>query len=148
MKSNQVDQLKSGAEIVVSDRYSAYALHASVLRSWLVAYGIGALVLFLSQSVIWQALARAGSLKLVAALFLLGVFLQVALSAVNKSVMWAAYYGDITPSFRSTRIYRCADSLSNKYWIDFLVDCVSIVLFIVATYRCFSVLSNMVPVAS
>src|SRR5438105_15853414 len=86
--------------------YAAYAEHARTLRTWLVAYGIGGLVLILSQDSLWKRLAASGTLPLIAGLFLCGVALQVVLAAVNKSAMWAVYYGEIEPSYQKTRRHK------------------------------------------
>lgn len=124
--------------------FEAYSQHSAVLRTWLVAYGIGAPALFLSQDKIWQALAKSGQLPTIGFLFLFGVFLQVFLAAINKSVMWACYYGDIEPSYQTTRRYRGALWLSERYSIDITCDLVAMASFALATYQCFRVLAAYV----
>ena len=120
--------------------YAAYEEHARTLRTWLVAYGIGGPVLILSQAAVWQRLARSGSIRLIAGLFLTGVVLQVVLAAINKSAMWACYFGEVDPDFQSTRRYRVGRWLSERYAIDFLFDTIGMCLFAYATYRCFAAL--------
>ncbi|SEQ29957.1 hypothetical protein SAMN04488038_105178 [Solimonas aquatica] len=122
----------------------AYSQHAGVLRTWLVAYGIGAPALFLSQDKIWEVLAKSGRLPSIGILFLAGVALQVVLAAVNKSVMWACYYGEMKPAYKDTRRYKLADWLSRQYAIDFVLDLISMGGFGIATYQCFVVLSSSV----
>ena len=41
------------------DHYQSYAEHNRILRTWLVAYGIGAPVLILSNDTLWARLASA-----------------------------------------------------------------------------------------
>ena len=125
-----------------SGHFSVYNQHSAVLRTWLVAYGIGAPALFLSQDKIWQALAKSGTLPRIGLLFLAGVFLQVLLAALNKSVMWACYYGEQDLSYQKTRRYRGAHWLSDKYSIDLAADLGAMAAFALATYLCFSVLAN------
>jgi hypothetical protein len=96
----------------------------------------------MSQKEIWQALAASGLLPTIGFLFLLGVFLQVALAAINKSVMWACYYGESEPAYQATRRYRGAHWLSDKYSIDLTADLGAMACFAVATYYCFKVLAN------
>ena len=120
--------------------YSAYQEHARTLRTWLVAYGIGGPVLILSQAEVWKRLAISGSLRVIAGLFLTGVVLQVILAAINKSAMWACYYGELEPSSQSTRWYQLGRWLSRQYIIDFFTDLAGMCLFAYATYRCFAAL--------
>jgi len=134
--------LPTADQLEKSGHFDAYSQHSTVLRTWLVAYGIGAPAPFMSQKEIWHALAKSGLLPTIGFLFLLGVFLQVALAAINKSVMWACYFGDIDPSYKQTHRYRCACWLSNKYSIDLTADLGAMVSFGLATYCCFKVLAN------
>ncbi len=71
-----------------TDYYKAYEEHSKVLRTWLVAYGIGAPVLFLTNETLAAKLAGSAVAGRVAALFLVGVAAQVLLAAFNKTVMW------------------------------------------------------------
>ena len=120
--------------------YAAYEEHARTLRTWLVAYGIGGPVLILSQAEVWKRLAASGSLRFIASLFLSGVVLQVILAAVNKSAMWACYYGELESAYQSTRRYKIGLWLSERYLIDFLFDIAGMFLFAYATYLCFAAL--------
>lgn len=120
--------------------FAAYSQHSSVLRTWLVAYGIGAPALFLSQEFLWVTLSKSGQLPRIAALFLSGVVLQVLLAAINKSVMWACYYGIAVPTYKSSKRYKFASWLSERYLIDFACDLVSMTAFGIATYWCFALL--------
>jgi hypothetical protein len=135
---------KKGSQSEGVEHFEVYSQHSSVLRTWLVAYGIGAPALFLSQDKIWVALAKSGALPRIGFLFLFGVFLQVLLAAINKSVMWACYYGDVAPKYKSTRRYRGACWLSERYSIDIACDLGAMVSFGLATFFCFKVLASYV----
>lgn len=124
--------------------YAAYEEHARTLRTWLVAYGIGAPVLILSQEAVWKQLTASGSLPLIAGLFLGGVVLQVILAAINKSAMWACYFGEIDPKYVGTRRYKFGLWLSERYIIDFACDLVSMGLFAWATYESFVALTGQI----
>lgn len=124
------------------EHFEVYSQHSAVLRTWLVAYGIGAPVLFMSQEAIWVRLSESGMLRQIGFLFLLGVFMQVALASINKSVMWACYFGETSPAYQKTRRYRFACWLSERYAIDFVIDLGSMSAFGYATFLCFSVLAS------
>jgi hypothetical protein len=133
------DDTDSGADVL-----AAYQSHSNTLRTWLAAYGVGAPVLFLTNAAIWTKIAASGEAGELAMLFLTGVFLQVFLASINKSVMWARYYGERTETFKATKRYRFADWVAEQYWIDFLTDNTSMVLFAYATYRAFIILTKTV----
>ncbi len=117
--------------------FEAYSSATTNLRTWLVAYGIGAPVLFLSNESLWRALAVAQCASCVGVLFLGGVVLQVLIALINKNAMWFCYFGEAKPAFKSSRTYKAFDWISEQFWIDIILDILSIVLFIAATYKVF-----------
>jgi len=117
--------------------FDAYASATTNLRTWLVAYGIGAPVLFLSNEDLWKTLGNAECASCVGVLFLAGVALQVLIALINKNTMWFCYFAESNPPFKSSRRYKAWAWLSEQFWIDLCVDVVSITLFIVATYKVF-----------
>lgn len=117
--------------------FDAYASATTNLRTWLVAYGIGAPVLFLSNDSLWQALAKAKCASCVGLLFLLGVAFQVLIALINKNAMWFCYYAETKPAFKSSYVYKTCNWLSEQFWIDMILDIMSIVFFIVATFKVF-----------
>lgn len=117
--------------------YAAYEGHSNILRTWLVAYGIGGPVLILSQDAVWQALAMAGTISRVAVLFLFGVALQVVLATLNKGAMWACYYVEKNPASAEEPLYKIGLWIADKFLIDFLVDIATIGLFVWATLIAF-----------
>lgn len=127
-----------------ADVWAAYQGYSNTLRTWLVAYGVGAPVLFLTNEAIWKRVAASGEARTLAMLFLCGVGLQVLLAALNKTVMWAIYYGELITDFKQTRRYRVAATIAQQFWIDFVIDLGSMVLFALATYRTFVVLTAAV----
>ena len=123
--------------------FDAYASAATNLRTWFVAYGIGAPVLFLSNEVLWQALSKAKCAECVAFLFLMGVGFQVLIAIINKNAMWFCYFGECKASFKETRRFKFWDWVSEQFWIDIVCDFTSIACFIVATYRVFQVVIHL-----
>jgi len=126
--------------------YSVYQWHATVLRTWLVAYGIGAPVFLLTQEQAYNKLTTSECSHWIAATFLTGVALQVLLAFVNKTVMWVEYYGRQNPESTEKWYYKAADWTSRLYAIDFICDLLSISLFGWATVKvCSLLLSSNVP---
>jgi hypothetical protein len=118
--------------------YSAFEDYAKTLRTWLVAYGIGAPVFLVHETEAWTRIGKSGNVRTIMLFFLVGVALQVFITALNKSVMWACYFGAHRPEYQSTWRYKAADWLSDKYLIDLACDALSIVLFTWATYLSFT----------
>lgn len=118
----------------------AYAEYSKVLRTWFVAYGIGAPVLLLTNDVLSKALRASGCARFVAGSFLAGVLLQVVVASFNKASMWALYYGETQPSFKVSRWYRAGYWFSEAFWIDLTVDLLTMMLFGLATWTAFDVL--------
>ncbi len=78
--------------------FKVYEEHMKTVRAWFVAYGIGGPVLFITQKEFAAILVGSGSAKLVAVLFLLGVFLQVFVAVLNKWVNWGLYHYNAYPN--------------------------------------------------
>lgn len=113
--------------------FSVYAEHNKVLRVWLVAYGVGAPVLFLNNKLIWQTIASSQYRGEVISLFALGVLMQVLLAFVNKFTQWCLYYGTENSKFKRTRWYTVSEKVSEWIWLDFVLDLFTIGLFVAAT---------------
>lgn len=128
-----------------ADFYQAYEGYSRTLRTWLVAYGIGGPVLFLSNEKLWNRVSGSGDAQCVAMLFLAGVALQVFLAALNKTVLWGCYYGEFDDDFKNTRRFSVAHWLAQQFWIDFLIDIASLTLFSLATFELFSVVTSTTP---
>jgi hypothetical protein len=109
------------------------------LRTWLVAYGIGAPIALLTNETFASTIRKSGNAKFIAGAFLLGVAGQVVLAAINKVSMWALYYGETEQQFRQTKRYKVAHFFSETYWIDLLLDIASIAAFAGATWSAFKI---------
>jgi hypothetical protein len=109
------------------------------LRTWLVAYGIGAPIALLTNEAFANAIRNSGKSKYIAGAFLAGVAGQVVLATINKVSMWALYYGETQARFKATRRYRIAHWLSETYWIDLALDVGAITAFGWATWSAFVV---------
>jgi len=121
--------------------YAAYEEHTKTLRTWLVAYGIGAPVLFLTQPTLMGTLKTSGEGNVRGLLFLSGVGIQVILAALNKTIMWRLYSAELDREQvdKGGLILRVCDWLSDKYLIDFIADLATILLFASATAKVFRI---------
>ena len=119
--------------------FKAYAELSKTLRTWLVAYGIGAPIALLTNATFAAAIRNTGQSKYIAGAFLFGVAVQVVVAAINKVSMWALYYGETQAKFKKTTRYRVAHFLSETYWIDLLLDVASIAAFAGATWSAFKI---------
>jgi len=119
---------------------SAHTEFSKSLRTWFVAYGIGAPVLLLTNKEIANTLKESGNARAIAAIFLVGVCLQVMLATANKTSMWGIYYGETNPLFKNTRRYKSAWWFSEAYWIDLVIDVTTMGAFGAATFWAFSVI--------
>ena len=118
---------------LAGEYYRVYEHYAHLLRTWLVAYGIGGPVILLTRPEIWMKNISPGYAKFVGVLFLVGVVLQVLLALINKTVAWICYYGGTKETCKPKWWYKCAYRVSEMFLIDFIVDLLTIVLFSIAT---------------
>ncbi len=139
MKNGITKNPKLGPGKDDSGFYEPYSNFSTRMRNWLAAYGIGAPVLFVSQSEISNALTTSGSGKFVIVLFLIGVLIQVIAAFIYKSAMWYLYIGEHDKKFKNTKRYRYSDTISEIYWPEVVFDLGTITLFSIATYTALSV---------
>ena len=124
-KEPSVEQIK-----LLWDSYAEWSKH---LRTWLVAYGIGAPVLFLNRKEIWDIVAASPRGRLIAFLFLGGVTLQIGLATLNKWSSWGYYTSWQWRKANKPRWYPLTRWLVDQFWIDALVDLATLVAFLTAT---------------
>jgi hypothetical protein len=114
--------------------FQNYATYAGTLRAWLVAYGVGGPVLFLTNEKAAARVASSAYAKQIITLFLVGVALQVGLSFINKWAAWNIYAGEVEPDRNDLLTYKIWDWINGQSWIDFIVDVGSVGVFVWATY--------------
>jgi len=120
--------------------FDAYQEYSKVLRTWFVVYGIGGPVLLFTNDTFAKTVKASGEGKNLAALFLAGVGLQVILAALNKFSMWGIYFGEFKNEFKATRRHKLCHWFSEQFWVDFVVDVLTLALFAVATWRGYRIL--------
>jgi hypothetical protein len=109
--------------------FLTYFEYNRVLRTWFVAFGIGGPALFLVNENVARRLAEARELELVVVLFLIGAAAQVLGALTNKVANWYVYLSSVDEAFASTVRYRVAEWLVEQFWIDIVLDVVTIAVF-------------------
>lgn len=140
--------MKTQLEQPVSDDpeifFKAYEDYGKTLRTWFVAYGIGGPVLLLTNETVRGHIAASGLAHPIGAAFLGAVAAQVVLAFLNKTVLWANYFANLNSELADTRRYRFAAWIAEQYWIDVIIDVLSMVLFGWATWAAFDIIANAV----
>ncbi|MBI2425315.1 MAG: hypothetical protein HYV27_20990 [Candidatus Hydrogenedentes bacterium] len=126
--------------------FKMYQVYSNTLRTWFVAYGIGAPVLLISKEASWKLISCSSHARTIGILFLAGVALQVFLAMLNKNIMWMCYRGDGDELIEARRWYKFSAWCSEQYTIDMFMDIAALGCFMYATYLTYSVL--MIPVAA
>ena len=121
---------------------ASYIEFAKTLRTWFVAYGIGAPILVHNQESLRAALRAAPDADRIVWCFLGGVLLQITAALTYKIAMWYLYVGELYPTFRSTRRYRVSDWISVALWLELLFDLGTILLFARATLRMMAIFTT------
>lgn len=119
--------------------YEPYAHYNNLLRTWLVAYGVGGPAILVTHEDLFQDVAGKGNLALIGWLFLAGVSAQVCIALINKISMWYLHYGEDNDNFKQTSRYKIAHILAEIFWPDIFADVVSITSIGLATvliFRC------------
>ena len=114
---------------------TSYVEFAKTLRTWFVAYGIGAPVLVLSQDSLRAKLGMNSTARMLAVEFLGGVALQIIAALTYKIAMWYLYIGELDSGFRTTHRYRWSDRISVALWLELLFDFGTLSLFGWATLQ-------------
>ena len=115
--------------------YEPYAAFSRTLRTWLVAYGIGAPVLFASQDAFEPILKEPNKAALIIGLFLFGAMAQIIAAVIYKYVMGYIYFGELDEAFQKTRRHKVSEWISESMWLEMFFDLVSIGCFVWATLR-------------
>ena len=118
-----------------------YWQHASSLRNWFIAYGIGGIVLFANKSEVFADFSKTTKLWVVI-LFLIGVLAQALLAFYNKFIQWHVYRGKSDETHKNSWEYKFSDKVSEWFWVDVVVDVITFlalfagtIIVMVATYN-------------
>jgi hypothetical protein len=75
--------------------FESYAKFSNILRTWLIAYGIGAPVLFASNAFFIKIMQDTKNGPYIVKFFLLGVSIQVFAALIYKYTMGYLYFGEL-----------------------------------------------------
>ena len=126
-----------------AEEFRAYLEYNRIVRSWFVAFGVGGPALFLVNAQVGQRLAQMGQLQFVAAMFLIGAGSQVVGAVVNKISNWYVYLGANDSIYRATRRYKSFYWIVHQFWVDVLLDVITIACFGFATWRLLTVFGSV-----
>ena len=114
--------------------FQNYANYNEKLRTWIVAYAIGAPVFFFSNSLLGPKVLELGQRNCIVFLFLSVSFLQVSLAFLNKWCAHNNYYSLVKESHSDTKLYKCLKYLNDHPQIDVGFDIASIISLVMATW--------------
>jgi len=132
---------------IADEYFECYAEFAKTLRTWFIAYGIGAPILFLSNDTLWEIVKSSDHIRLIGFLFLAGVLIQVLEALLYKNAMWYLYRGEENPKIKNKARYRAFYNISEYYWLEVLFDILTLICFVIATWKvvCILIQSKLVP---
>jgi hypothetical protein len=117
-----------------SGHWEPYSYYHKNLRLWFLAYGIGTPVFLVQYPGALDTLKSQGILRSVTVLFLAGVVVQVFAALTYKTAMWYLYMRDLKRLARTSWRVRLSGWVSIAYWLEFLFDASTLVLFSAATW--------------
>ncbi|MCX6818129.1 MAG: hypothetical protein NTU57_04700 [Candidatus Aenigmarchaeota archaeon] len=104
-----------------------YNIYAGNLRNWFVGYGIGALVLFITQKEFFSTLSLSEKNSILISIAI-GIFLQIFISMWNKYTQWLSYQ-QIHRSLVNSKLHKIAGRITRVWQIDFICDALTLIAF-------------------
>jgi hypothetical protein len=139
------DDANTQANPTVAAWAAAYRHHATTLRNWLIAYGVGGPALFLTNDKLRDQLAGSGHLQTIGWTFLLGVLMQALMAFIDKYANWSGFQHASDPK-------RVQNWCSRRFawWNDhntpsIVLELASMLLFAVATALAFGCVFGVTP---
>ncbi len=114
--------------------YEPYSHFSRTLRTWLVAYGVGALVVLVSQERLTNVLFDSGCGLTISLLFLGGVVVQVLAALIYKYAMGIIYFSELKPDVAKSFAYKVADRISESFALEATLDIASVSCFAIGTF--------------
>lgn len=115
--------------------YEAYSGFAKTLRTWLIAFGVGAPIIFFQSPEAWAALGKNGAVRPFVYCFLIGIAIQVFCSLLFKTAMWYLYMSELGEIQEDAWQFTASQWVSTAYWLELFLDVATISLFTYATFR-------------
>ncbi|NDV63136.1 hypothetical protein G0Q06_11790 [Puniceicoccales bacterium CK1056] len=113
--------------------YEAYSRHSTVLRNWLIAFGIGVPFLFATNADFANSVNESGQALLVFGFFFGGVILQFLEVFLYKVAMGYQYLGEIDETFVGKKRFKYSEQYSNLTWPVIVFDLGTVVLYGIGT---------------
>jgi hypothetical protein len=120
---------------LASEYFECYAEFSKTLRTWFIAYGIGAPVLFLSNKAVWETIKSSGNIGFIGLFFLFGISIQTLEALLYKNAMWYLYRGEENPQIKNKKRYKFFYNISEYYWLEILFDLLTLGFFATATWK-------------
>jgi hypothetical protein len=117
--------------------YQNYAEYNRTLRAWFVVFGVGGPATLIVNQELSLQLARAGALRYVVGLFLVGAAAQVAIALVNKTASWYCYAAELHPRLVRAPAHRFWAWVNQQFILDVAMDLTSIATFALAIWELF-----------
>jgi hypothetical protein len=125
-----------------SEYFECYAEFAKTLRTWFIAYGIGAPILFLSNNTVWETIRSSSYISFISFCFLAGVSIQVLEALLYKNSMWYLYRGEENPQIKRKLRYKAFYNISEFYWLEIFFDVLTLISFVIATWMAIRILMS------
>lgn len=131
--------------------FDDYWRYSATLRNWLIAYGAGGLV-FVTQHQLLADENRQTLAMWTAGCFLAGVALQVFLVFANKLISYGTYkktkrnedsQHDPGEHVKPSRSQIIADKISSCFWIDVVIDILTMLAFASASILLVTLLAGV-----
>lgn len=113
--------------------YEVYSGYSKSLTGWLIAYGVGFVVLLITNESLLRMVIQSKAALTVVLTFIGGVLCQVILVLLNKYVMWLNYQRLNDGVDKKTKFQECYIVLSKQIWIDVMLDALSVTLYVTGT---------------
>jgi hypothetical protein len=130
---------------IADEYFECYAEFAKTLRTWFIAYGIGAPILFLSNDTLWGIIKSSDHIRLIGLLFLAGVFIQVLEALLYKNAMWYLYKGEDNPEMKNKAPYKILYNITECYLLEVVLDMLTLICFLIATWNVICILIQPKP---
>jgi hypothetical protein len=117
----------------------AFDRYETKLRTWFIAYGIGAPILLLTQSTLRDRFLQSPNRRCVGILFLIGIAFQVVESWLYKMTTWYQYRGEVKNEITKSRMYKVSKWIEDHYSVDVIFDALTFILFLIATLKVFPI---------
>ncbi len=130
-----------------SDHYDIYSGISNNVRGWLIAYGVGFLVILLSQGYLRDTVIRSECGTTIAILLLGGASSQLIAALLYKWTIGKLYLadpkrGEPSKRHRGSRFHEFSSKLFDALWVEIVFDVVTVIAYVVATYRTFQALAG------